>query len=70
MKKILALVLVLAMIATLGITSAVADDDFVDGKFTTPHKITVEIFERPNDGNSDVTSNPFAQYIKDCYKEK
>ena len=35
MKKILALVLVLALIATLGITSAfAADDGFVDGKFT------------------------------------
>ena len=52
MKKILALVLALALIASLGITSAVAEDDFVDGKFTTTHKITVEIFERPNDGTS------------------
>ena len=70
MKKILALVLALAMIATLGITSAFAEDDFVDGKFTTPHKITVEIFERPNDGNSDVTSNPFATYIKEGMLER
>ncbi len=70
MKKILALVLALALIATLGITSAVAEDDFVDGKFTTPHKITVEIFERPNDGNSDVTNNPFANYIKEGMLEK
>jgi len=70
MKKILALVLALALIASLGITSAVAEDDFVDGKFTTTHKITVEIFERPNDGNSDVTSNPFATYIKEGMLEK
>ncbi len=70
MKKILALVLALALIASLGITSAVAEDDFVDGKFTTPHKITVEIFERPNDGNSDVTSNPFATFIKEGMLER
>ncbi len=70
MKKILALVLALALIASLGITSAVAEDDFVDGKFTTTHKITVEIFERPNDGNSDVTSNPFATFIKEGMLER
>ena len=64
MKRILSLVLVLALIATLGLSSAFAEEGFADGKFTEPHHITVEIFERPNDGNSDVTSNPFAEYIK------
>ena len=35
MKRILALVLMLAMIAALGVTSAfAADNGFVDGKFT------------------------------------
>ena len=57
MKRILSLVLVLALIATLGLSSAFAEEGFADGKFTEPHHITVEIFERPNDGNSDVTSN-------------
>lgn len=72
MKKVLSLVLALAlMLSALVIsTASAADDDFVDGKFTTTHKITVEIFERPNDGNSDVTSNPFAQYIKEGMLER
>ena len=71
MKRILSLVLVLAMIATLGLTSAFAEEEgFVDGKFTETHHITVEIFERPNDGNSDVTSNPFAEYIKQGMLER
>ena len=70
MKRILSLVLVLALIATLGLSSAFAEEGFADGKFTEPHHITVEIFERPNDGNSDVTSNPFAEYIKQGMLEK
>ena len=70
MKRILSLVLVLALIATLGLSSAFAEEGFADGKFTETHHITVEIFERPNDGNSDVTSNPFAEYIKQGMLEK
>ena len=71
MKKILALVLALALIATLGITSAfAADEGFVDGKFTETRHITVEIFQRPNDGNSDPTNNPYANYIKEQMLEK
>ena len=71
MKKILALVLALALIATLGITSAfAADEGFVDGKFTETRHITVEVFQRPNDGNSDPTNNPYANYIKEQMLEK
>ena len=71
MKRILALVLALAMIASLGITSAfAADDGFVDGRFTETRHITVEIFQRPNDGNSDPTDNPYANYIKEKMLEK
>ena len=65
MKRILALVLMLAMIATLGVTSAfAADDGFVDGKFTTTRHITVEIFNRNNDGGSDPTNNVWTEYLK------
>ncbi len=71
MRKILALVLALALIATLGITSAfAADEGFVDGKFTETRHITVEVFQRPNDGNSDPTNNPYANYIKEQMLEK
>ena len=40
MKRILSLVLVLALIATLGLSSAFAEEGFADGKFTEPHHIT------------------------------
>ena len=66
MKRILALILTLALIATLGITSAfAADEGFVDGKFTETRHISVEVFQRPNDGNSDPADNPYANYIKE-----
>lgn len=66
MKKILALVLVLALIAALGITSAfAADDGFVDGKFTETRHITVEVFNRQNDGGTDPTDNVWTNYIKE-----
>jgi len=65
MKKILALVLALALIATLGITSAfAADDGFVDGKFTETRHITVEIYDRNNDGGTDPTNNVWTDYLK------
>ena len=65
MKKILALILTLALIATVGITSAfAADDGFVDGKFTETRHITVEIFDRQNDGGTDPTNNVWTDYIK------
>ena len=71
MKKILALVLVLALIATLGITSAfAADDGFVDGKFTETRKITVEIYNRNNDGGTDPTNNVWTEYLKKQMLEK
>lgn len=39
--------------------------DFVDGKFTETRKITVEVYDRGNDGGSDPTNNKYTQYIKD-----
>ena len=71
MKKILALVLALALIATLGITSAfAADDGFVDGKFTETRHITVEIYNRNNDGGTDPTNNVWTEYLKKGMLEK
>ena len=63
MKRILSLVLAVALL--LGITSALADDPgFVDGKFTETRHITVEIFNRNNDGGSDPTNNVWTDFIK------
>ena len=68
MKRILALVLMLAMLAT--IPTALAADDFVDGKFTTTQHITVEVFNRNNDGGSDPTNNVWTEYLKKGMLEK
>ena len=65
MKRILSLILLVAMIASLGVTAAfAADDGFVDGKFTETRHITVEIFNRNNDGGTDPTNNVWTEYIK------
>ena len=71
MKRILALLLVLAMFATMGIATAfAADDGFVDGRFTETRHITVEIFNRNNDGGTDPTNNVWTEFIKQGMLEK
>ena len=71
MKRILALVLMVALIASLGVTAAfAADDGFVDGKFTETRHITVEIYNRNNDGGSDPTNNVWTDYLKKAMLEK
>ena len=63
MKRILSLILTLALLATVAAlftTTAVADVEdpgFVDGKFTETRHITVEIYNRNNDGGTDPTNN-------------
>ena len=66
MKKFLALVLAMALLCTL-VCTANAADDFVDGRFTTTHHITVEIYSR---NSNDVTNNVYANYIKEGMLEK
>ncbi|MCM1267240.1 MAG: extracellular solute-binding protein [Bacteroidales bacterium] len=39
--------------------------ELVDGKFADTRKITVEVYNRENDGGSDPTNNKYTQYIKD-----
>lgn len=51
-------------------TTASADDGFVDGKFTKTRHITVEVYNRYNDGGSDPTSSVYAQYIKQGMLDK
>ena len=58
MKRILAILLAAVMLLSMGIVSASAEE-LVDGKFTTTRKITVEIFDRSNDGGTDPTNNKF-----------
>ena len=63
MKRLLALLLTLALLPVA--FSAFADAEFVDGKFTEPVKLTVEVYNRYNDGGTDPTSSVYAQYIHD-----
>ena len=71
MKRIVSLVLALAMVLSLCIfTTASADDGFVDGKFTETRHITVEVYNRYNDGGSDPTNSVYAQYIKQGMLDK
>lgn len=77
MKKRIAMMLALAVTATTFVapvsvnaeegTAAYTNEELgiVDGKFTETKKITVEVYDRGNDGGTDPTSNVFAQYIKD-----
>ena len=70
MKRILSLILTLALLATVAAlftTAAVAeveDPGFVDGKFTETRHITVEIYNRNNDGGTDPTNNVWTDWIK------
>ena len=43
--------------------------EVVDGKFVDTRKITVEVYDRGNDGGSDPTNNKYTQYIKDQMME-
>ncbi len=49
---------------------ALTGGEMVDGKFTTTRKITVEIYDRGNDGGTDPTDNMYTDYIKKGMLEK
>lgn len=63
MKKLLTLVLALAMLLSVCAFSASAEE-LVDGKFAETRHITVEIYNRNNDGGTDPTDNVYTDYIK------
>ena len=44
--------------------------ELVDGKFADARSITVEIYDRGNDGGSDTENNMYTEYIKKGMKEK
>ncbi len=45
-------------------TGGAADGELVDGKFAETRSITVEVYDRGNDGGSDPTNNMYTEYIK------
>ncbi|HML45851.1 MAG TPA: extracellular solute-binding protein, partial [Clostridia bacterium] len=69
MKRTLAYLLLVAMIAVFGlgaaVTTGLAEDEIVDGRFTTTRQITVEIFDRANDGGSKPEDNFYTNFIKE-----
>ena len=56
MKKLLTLVLALALVLSMCAISASAEE-LTDGKFAETRHITVEIYNRNNDGGTDPTNN-------------
>ena len=71
MKRALSFLLILAMLLGLGLaTPAAAEGELVDGKFAETRTITVEVFDRSNDGGTDPTNNKFTDYIKAGMLEK
>jgi putative aldouronate transport system substrate-binding protein len=74
MKKFLSALLALVVTASMvfangtadgGKAVSVKDPDFVNGRFKTTRNITVEIFDRSNDGGSNPEDNYFTKFIKD-----
>lgn len=52
-------------VTTAGGTAATTSSaEIVDGRFTETRKITVEVYDRGNDGGSDPTNNMYTDYIK------
>ena len=70
MKRILAYLLLVAMLITgvIGttLTAALAESaEIVDGRFVTTRKITVEIYDRANDGGTKPEDNFYTNFIKE-----
>ncbi len=62
MKRTLTLIVSLLLLAAFAYA---ADDGLVNGKFTTTRNITVEVFDRSNDGGSKPEDNFFTNFIKE-----
>ena len=53
-----------------GEEAAAADSELVDGKFAETRQITVEIYDRGNDGGSDPENNDYTRWIQEQMLEK
>lgn len=67
MKKVLSALLVCAMLLTFtGVfASAAGSDEIIDGRFVETKHITVEVYDRSNDGGSTPENNFYTDYIKE-----
>lgn len=50
--------------ASSAASSEAGTSELTDGKFAETRKITVEVYDRGNDGGSDPTNNMYTEYIK------
>ena len=66
MKRTLTVLLLLTMLLSTGLSAVFAEDaEIVDGKFTTTRKITVEIYDRANEGGTKPEDNFYTDFIKE-----
>lgn len=63
-KKLVALLLAVAMVMSFALVAHADDAEIVDGKFTETRHITVEVYDRGNDGGSDPANNMYTEFIK------
>ena len=72
MRKRLFVVLCLSLLLVVGssVLALAADPGFVDGRFTTTRKITVEVYDRSNPGGSPPENNFWTDFIKKGMLEK
>lgn len=62
MKRIVTLLLALSLLLCVALCAQA--EELVDGKFAETKHITVEIYDRSNDGGTDPTDNKFTDFIK------
>jgi putative aldouronate transport system substrate-binding protein len=65
MKKTLSLLLAAMLLLSLVGTALAAGEEIVDGKFVTTRKITVEVYDRSNDGGSPPEDIFYTDFIKE-----
>ena len=73
-KKILAALLACCMCFSLAACGSKKEEisggtEFKDGKFVETVKLTVEVYDRGNDGGSDPTNNMYTDFIKQGMKD-
>lgn len=69
-RRFVVLCLTLALMLAFAAVTLAADPGFVDGRFATTRKITVEIYDRSNPGGSTPEDNFFTDFIKEGMLEK
>ena len=68
-KKAMAVLLAAGMTLPMMAVN-VSADELTDGKFAETKHITVEVYDRGNDGGSDPTNNTYTKYIQDQMLER